>query len=459
MSSDGSNNEPSNGSNGSNGANGHAAGATPRRAKPAVRVVGLGKSYSIAAHRTERPSTLAESALAYLRNPFARQKKSTFWALSDIDLEVAQGDVVGIIGRNGAGKSTLLKVLSRITAPTTGRVELFGRIGSLLEVGTGFHPELTGRENIFLNGQILGMKRREIARQFDAIVDFSGVEKFLDTPVKRYSSGMYVRLAFAVAAHLEPEILIVDEVLAVGDSEFQTKCLGKMKDVAESGRTVLFVSHNMQAVNLLCKTGVFLSGGRVQYVGPVGGAVQRYVDSFAGSDSDVAARDDLRPGSGEYRFADVRLGKPTFAADEPKIVRFRLERRRRAIGRMYLAAHVVDELGQIVAQCDSRLIGEWLDDADAYAGEFRLDTPWLKPGTYHLDLYACTTQNPKPVDLFENACRLRVSPLLPYPNTVSEDGVGKGVVLSSFNWSVSTSDGPASDAATGASDDRAVLVP
>jgi lipopolysaccharide transport system ATP-binding protein len=226
----------------------------------ALRVEGLSKSYTIA-HDDRRESTLAETLLNKLKRPGSRVSKETFWALRDVSFDVKKGDVVGIIGRNGAGKSTLLKILSRITEPTTGRIELFGRIGSLLEVGTGFHPELTGRENIYLNGAILGMRREEIRRQFDAIVDFSGVEKFLDTPVKRYSSGMYVRLAFAVAAHLNPEILIVDEVLAVGDAEFQKKCLGKMKDVASGGRTVLFVSHNMAAVASLCQRAVLLQAG------------------------------------------------------------------------------------------------------------------------------------------------------------------------------------------------------
>jgi lipopolysaccharide transport system ATP-binding protein len=204
-----------------------------------------------------------------------------FWALKNVSFEVKRGEVVGIIGRNGAGKSTLLKILSRITEPTTGRVHLRGRVASLLEVGTGFHPELTGRENIFLNGAILGMSRAEIRKKFDEIVAFAEVEKFLDTPVKRYSSGMYVRLAFAVAAHLEPEILIVDEVLAVGDAEFQKKCLGKMNEVAKGGRTVLFVSHNMAAVQSLCSSGLLLSRGRLVFQGSAGESVARYLNSDA----------------------------------------------------------------------------------------------------------------------------------------------------------------------------------
>ncbi len=228
----------------------------------AISVRGLGKAYTIE-HKDRQPSTLAELALQWLRQPFRQLATERFWALQDVSFEVSRGEVLGIIGRNGAGKSTLLKVLSRITEPTTGVIDLYGRTGSLLEVGTGFHRELTGRENIYLNGNVLGMTRAEIDRRFDEIVEFAGTERFLDTPVKRYSSGMYVRLAFAVAAHLNPEILIVDEVLAVGDAEFQKKCLGKMGEVARGGRTVLFVSHNMAAVRSLCTRAILLQDGRI----------------------------------------------------------------------------------------------------------------------------------------------------------------------------------------------------
>lgn len=228
----------------------------------AISIRGLAKSYELM-HKAKARPTFRDVVMDRLKNPFQKQQRETFWALQDLSFDVKKGEVVGIIGRNGAGKSTLLKVLSRIVEPTAGAVDLFGRVGSLLEVGTGFHGELTGRENIFLNGAILGMRRQEIRRQFDAIVDFAGIERFLDTPVKRYSSGMYVRLAFAVAAHLNPEILLVDEVLAVGDAEFQKRCLGKMGEVAKQGRTVLFVSHNMSAVEQLCKRVVWLDRGRV----------------------------------------------------------------------------------------------------------------------------------------------------------------------------------------------------
>jgi len=242
----------------------------------AVSVRGVSKSYSIA-RNAEKLTTAAEAIVNKIKHPFSKVERDTFWALKDVSFEINTGEVVGIIGRNGAGKSTILKVLSRITEPTTGQIVLNGRVGSLLEVGTGFHPELTGRENIYLNGAILGMTKAEIGRHFDDIVDFAGVEKFLDTPVKRYSSGMYVRLAFGVAAHLNPEILIVDEVLAVGDAEFQRKCLGKMQDVAKSGRTVLFVSHNMGAVRNLCSSVVWLDAGSVREIGSVNAVIGSYI--------------------------------------------------------------------------------------------------------------------------------------------------------------------------------------
>jgi len=248
----------------------------------AISVRGLCKAYKIQ-HNVHRPGTLAETMLARLRHPFRHDKNETFHALSDVSFEIKKGDVVGIIGRNGAGKSTLLKVLSRITEPTAGEVDLYGRVGSLLEVGTGFHPELTGRENVFLNGHILGMRKKEIDRQFDAIVDFSGIEQFLDTPVKRYSSGMFVRLAFAVAAHLNPEILIVDEVLAVGDAAFQKKCLGKMEDVSRMGRTVLFVSHSMPIITRLCPNAILLKDGRIAAQGDSETIARKYFEVDGGS--------------------------------------------------------------------------------------------------------------------------------------------------------------------------------
>ncbi len=297
----------------------------------AIAAEHLGKKYSIRHKQTERYTALrdviTEKFVTPWRSvftgsngrsrvddgrvgPYRAQDLPTteeFWALKDVSFEIGTGEVVGIIGRNGAGKSTLLKVLSRITEPSRGSLRIRGRLASLLEVGTGFHPELTGRENIYLNGALLGMTRDEIKRRFDEIVSFAEVERFLDTPVKRYSSGMYVRLAFAVAAHLEPEILIVDEVLAVGDAHFQKKCLGKLKEVGTEGRTVLFVSHNMQTISSICKTGILLDGGQVKYIGSAERAVNEYLSTSYGKGSarswgsTVAA-----PGNDVVRLLSVR---------------------------------------------------------------------------------------------------------------------------------------------------------
>lgn len=285
----------------------------------AIRAEELGKKYVIG-HESEGNQTMRDAILR-AASGFGRSlgdmvqgraivrgdKLEEFWALRNLDFEVRRGEALGVIGRNGAGKSTLLKVISRITQPTKGCVTINGRVSSLLEVGTGFHPELTGRENIYLNGAILGMQRAEIRKKFDEIVAFAGVERFLDTPVKRYSSGMYVRLAFSVAAHLEPEILIVDEVLAVGDVEFQKKCLGRMQNVAGEGRTVLFVSHNLQAVERLCTRAIVLNKGELAYNGSVTEARRLYL---AGARSWVAEKsldEYRRQGSGEVRFTDIEF--------------------------------------------------------------------------------------------------------------------------------------------------------
>jgi len=257
--------------------------------QPIIEIKHIGKRYLIS-HERGGYVALRDVLMNVLRQPFSFLKskakqaagisqKEDFWALRDINLSVMKGEVIGIVGNNGAGKSTLLKILSQITPPTEGEIILRGRVGSLLEVGTGFHPELTGRENIFLNGAILGMKRVEIARKFDAIVEFAGITKFLDTPVKYYSSGMYVRLAFSVAAHMEPDILIVDEVLAVGDAEFQKKCLGKMEEVtSKEGRTILFVSHNMAAIERLCQKVIVLEHGKVKWAGPTEEVIPKYLE-------------------------------------------------------------------------------------------------------------------------------------------------------------------------------------
>jgi len=283
----------------------------------AIRVRGLGKKYTIGGPQ-ERFMTFREVTVNSVKAPFRRltqkgadQSMNEFWALKDVSFDVHKGEVIGIIGRNGAGKSTLLKILSRITPPTEGEVDIYGRVGSLLEVGTGFHGELTGRENIFLSGSILGMRKREMEQKFDEIVKFSEIDKFIDTPVKRYSSGMYVRLAFAVAAHLDPEILIVDEVLAVGDASFQKKCLGKMGDVAKEGRTILFVSHNMKAVQNLCTRTIWINNGMIQQNGNTANVVETYLKNSLKADplADLPTLISLLPNDPALEIKDVIISQ------------------------------------------------------------------------------------------------------------------------------------------------------
>ena len=299
--------------------------------RPAVQCNNIGKRYRVGQaepYRTLRDTivTTAGAPFRYVKSRLSGEYAGSreFWALRDVSFEIGHGEAVGVIGRNGAGKSTLLKVLSRITAPTTGTAKIHGRIGSLLEVGTGFHPELTGRENIYLSGSILGMRRAEIQRKFDEIVQFAEIGEFIDTPVKRYSSGMYVRLAFSVAAHLEPEILIVDEVLAVGDLQFQKKCLGKMQDVGREGRTVLFVSHNLSSVTTLCSRAILLDHGRIVRDGPSADVVSHYLSAAAGASGTTVWSDlNASPGTNGFKLVYVSLqdekGKPlnVASAEQP----------------------------------------------------------------------------------------------------------------------------------------------
>ncbi|MGD9703386.1 MAG: ABC transporter ATP-binding protein [Acidimicrobiia bacterium] len=394
----------------------------------AIRIEGLGKSYRI--KHQEQHVTLAEQALDRLRHPFRRPEVETFWALKDIDLEIKRGEVLGLIGRNGAGKSTLLKVLSRITPPTTGRVDVFGRIGSLLEVGTGFHPELTGRENIYLNGSILGMRKPEIERQFDAIVDFAGVERFLDTPVKRYSSGMYVRLAFAVAAHLDTEILLVDEVLAVGDAEFQEKCLGKIEEVTVGGRTVILVSHNLDSIVRLCERGLVLHEGRVLTLDATTNAVLNYTALPASRPT--RSRPHRRSGSGEFRIHAASAPGAPFSCEQHKLIRFEVAKVQADLDRYFVSVHIVDSLRRIVAQCDSRSTGPWIEHVSGIQTfELRLETPWLKPGRYEADVFVC---NAGIIDSYDGACWFEVLPSLPYLSTLADEAQVHNLVLPNFSF-------------------------
>ncbi len=368
----------------------------------AIDARGVSKQYRLGEFQAAY-GTLRESLVHAGRRLTGKEHRSTaknLWALDDVSFRVNEGEVLGLVGRNGAGKSTLLKVLTRITTPTKGRIEIRGRVGSLLEVGTGFHPELTGRENIFLNGAILGMKRREIQKKLPAIAEFSGVESFLDTPVKRYSSGMYVRLAFSVAAHLEPEILLVDEVLAVGDAEFQRRCLGRMEDFGSTGRTVIFVSHNMQAIAQLCDRAILLEGGRIARDGRSEDVVAHYLQTSAGAGSSRTWELEDAPGNDLVRLLSVRIvdtaGKTVDYVDVREPVGIELRFR-------------VLELGQpiipkIKLVADGRIAFNAMDvdprwDEPSLPGEY-VATAWI-PGNYlneglmSIEAAICSLGSPK----------------------------------------------------------------
>ena len=358
---------------------------------------GLSKSYR---RGLGRSSGLRHSLDNFLRSPVAalrRQKQESFWALKDVSLEVREGEVLGLIGRNGAGKTTLLKILSRITRPTSGWAEIHGRVGSLLEVGTGFHPELTGRENTFLSGAILGMGKREIERKFDEIVAFAELENFIDTPVKHYSSGMYVRLAFAVAAHLEPEILLVDEVLAVGDIRFQKKCMGKMGDVARKGRTVVLVSHNMAAINALSSRVILMEAGGIIFDGPTLEATTRYYSrSLDVAESGGRLLDRPREGDGKAKFSAVSieaLGPDGRPAEVPQLgcdlrVAFDIECFA-DVADTLAAITIYDMNGQRVIDANTGQKGKYitLKKGQKASARFMLHDLLLRPGKYFVGLW------------------------------------------------------------------------
>ena len=376
----------------------------------AIRAEGLGKRYRIgvAPHRstTAREAIMraAGAPLRALRTLGRAEGRASqeglVWVLRDVSFEVREGEVLGVIGRNGAGKSTLLKVLSRIVEPTSGAADVFGRVGSLLEVGTGFHPELTGRDNVYLNGSILGMDRAYIASRFDEIVDFSGIERFIDTPVKRYSSGMYLRLAFAVAAHLEPDVLIVDEVLAVGDAEFQRKCLGRMDDVAREGRTILFVSHNMNAIQRLCRRSIMLEGGKLVADGATSDVVSSYLaagnrDALPEAWTEISAAN--RAGSGGARFAALsfrnpdRVTGPYPCTHRPLEVTVRVDSDRPRTG-VSLAVSISDQHGTKLVNADSDMLGMSIAlPAGRSEWQFTISNLYLNPGTYAVGLWAAET--------------------------------------------------------------------
>lgn len=382
----------------------------------AVRAEGLGKQYKLGARQAPY-KTLRESLSGTFQKLGRRSNHrapDTRWVLKDVSFEIRQGEAVGIIGRNGAGKSTLLKLLSRITAPTEGSAEVHGRVGSLLEVGTGFHPELTGRENIYLSAAILGMSKAEISRRFDEIVEFAEIEDFLDTPFKRYSTGMQLRLGFAVAAHLHPEILIVDEVLAVGDAAFQRKCLGKMQDVAKSERTILFVSHNMAAVQNLCSRVIVLDGGRICFDGEASQGVDHYLRlQDVARNTALADRTD-RQGNQRLKFVDVQLldGNlhPITVAHSGQDVTIRLD----YISGSDVPLRNIEFAIEVVGSLEQKLLNLWSRSAGSEFSHLppegsilcRMKRLPLMPGQYHLDIFAATSG--QMADYVRNAARLTV---------------------------------------------------
>ena len=361
-----------------------------------IEIDSLSKKYRIG--RLQYDMSLREQLVEFAKSPFKvrNEEDETIWALRDVSFQADEGEVIGIIGRNGAGKSTLLKILSRITYPTSGEVKVRGRIASLLEVGTGFHDELTGRENVYLNGSILGMKKREVDRHFDAIVEFSGVEQFIDTPIKRYSSGMRLRLGFAVAAHLDPDVLIVDEVLAVGDAVFQKKCINAMEGLRSSGRTVLFVSHNLAAVENLCSRGIWIDAGKVRMDGVARDVIVSYMTSFAGgqdSGSDLSSTSN-RLGSGEIRYTRIEYLSPDGTpcgltrSGDPLVIRFHYHAGK-SIRDPSFGFRLFSDMGTLITETSHRLTGVHIDKVgpgDGYI-EVEIESLNLIPGRYHFSLW------------------------------------------------------------------------
>jgi ABC-type polysaccharide/polyol phosphate transport system ATPase subunit len=398
-----------------------------------IEVENLSKKFRLQTRQTLGSGTLRDALAGVFKNKFREraEKADDFWALRDVSFAVEQGATLGIIGANGAGKSTLLKILSRITRPTSGQAVLRGRVGSLLEVGTGFHPELSGRENIFLNGAVLGMMRREIERKFDEIVAFSDLEQFLEMPVKHYSSGMYMRLAFAVAAHMEPEILIVDEVLAVGDAAFQKKCLGKMNEVAAEGRTILFVSHNAAALHRLCKTAVYLERGRVKNYGAINAVLAEYYadveknNAFAAADRQDA--DSVPEGAARFvnwRLVDASTHQPhTIYSRETATFEFTLVSKHSSPGVNFMMfVRDVQDQNLVIAHNLLGGVGSTELKRGVYKIRWRVPLP-LKAGNYKVLTEIHSDRGEGTFDVWEAAPQLNVLPVLEYQMPVEAQGV------------------------------------
>jgi lipopolysaccharide transport system ATP-binding protein len=411
---------------------------------PAIHVAALSKRYQIG-QRDPSDSTFRELIVNTVRAPFRRFRQLTgqdgdgwFFALRDIAFDVQQGEVVAVIGRNGAGKSTLLKVLSRITDPTAGRVEMRGRVASLLEVGTGFHPDLTGRENVFLNGAILGMRRAEIRRKFDAIVEFAEVSRFIDTAVKHYSSGMYLRLAFAVAAHLDGEILLVDEVLAVGDVAFQQKCLGKIQDVSRGGRTVIFVTHNMSAASTLCDRGILIEGGRVKVDAGIQDTIKAYLGELATGGQSWDVGDTPRTwGRGELlRFMRIEAHPPApagFRYLDPLRFRFRV-RAHGSVPALFIGVGIDDLLGHRVATFDSNVVdfNFATEGGGDYSFELVIPKAFLNPGRYFLSVSLFSGQIF--YDVLIHAASFDIAPIHADTGEYFQPIAGAGAMSVPYEW-------------------------
>lgn len=425
-----------------------------------IKVEDLSKAYLIGHQEKENYTTFRDLVIGSLRglreklfSPFNSQNEPNptleeFWALKCVSFEVKQGDRLGIIGRNGAGKSTLLKILSRVVSPTSGRYSLKGRVSSLLEVGTGFHSELTGRENIFLNGSVLGMRRSEIIRKFDEIVSFAEIEKFLDTPVKRYSSGMYVRLAFAVAAHLEPEILIVDEVLAVGDFQFQKKCLGKMEAMGKDGRTLLFVSHNMGIINKLCNIGIYLENGKIVRIGKIEDTIKQYLEFQTNDRCEVIFGPPTIQHELFIKSVTIGLEGANFIISnkipflEPFIVKIAVE----AVGNMQntvLGIGILNSMGEVITTIHTQEIGIIEDEIESaelinlHKGinifQCHFSPNFLRPGSYSINISVFNRKLIKNFDVKESCIYFEISQYSSHNRYFDERQSGLAF-LSSGNW-------------------------
>ncbi|MDO8604205.1 MAG: ABC transporter ATP-binding protein [bacterium] len=415
--------------------------------KPIIEIKNIGKKYNIT-HQKGGYVALRDVLAGILKNPFkfAKNKakqivntktKEEFWALRGIDVEIHKGDIVGIIGHNGAGKSTLLKILTGITPPTEGEIIMRGRVASLLEVGTGFHPELTGRENIFLNGAILGMTKKEIVKKFDEIVAFSGVEQFLDTPVKYYSSGMYVRLAFSVAAHMEPDILLVDEVLAVGDAEFQKKCLGKMEEVTKSeGRTILFVSHNMSAIQQLCSKTILIEKGKVKMFGETREVITMYLEALSKNMIIPLTNRKDRTGSGHITFEEIKIkgiaGSNTYGIGDDIYVHFKIKNSYPHDATVKLALNIRTTSTEELISCDSSLNGESyvLPASSTKNVVCKIYSPPLNIGNYYLNIGILHD------DQFEDRIQSVAEFSISTGTFDNRVGTNSFPVLAKFNWEI-----------------------